>query len=118
MSKTSVLIPARNEPYLARTIQDIFEKASQPIEVIAVLDGYWPDPPLPVRENLITVHHTVSRGMRGSINVAAARPKSSATGTRWRRATNSPCRAGHHHHQNWLDCHQPNTPNSISWPQR
>ena len=44
-NKVSVLIAARNEPYLDRTIADAFNKAQGEVEVIAVLDGYRPDIP-------------------------------------------------------------------------
>lgn len=36
----SIAIPSRNEKFLTRTIQDILEKATGPIEVFPVLDGY------------------------------------------------------------------------------
>jgi len=68
---TSVIIPARNEKYLGKTIDDIFEKAEGEIEVIAILDGYWPSPPIPDRPNLTLVHHTEPIGMRAAINQAA-----------------------------------------------
>jgi cellulose synthase/poly-beta-1,6-N-acetylglucosamine synthase-like glycosyltransferase len=42
----SVIIPARNEEFLARTIQDILEKKRAKTEVIAVLDGKWANPPI------------------------------------------------------------------------
>lgn len=70
--KVSVLIPARNERFLARTIQDVFEKATGDVEVISVLDGYWPQPPLPERPNLIQIHRGRPMGMRAAINAAAA----------------------------------------------
>lgn len=70
--KTSIIIPARNEVFLAKTVADIYAKATGEIEVIVVLDGYWPNPPLPERSTLSQVHHTESRGMRASINTGAA----------------------------------------------
>jgi len=66
----SVLVPARNEPFLSKTIDDLFEKASGEIEVIVMLDAYWPDPPLENRKNLIIVHMGEVVGMRGNINSA------------------------------------------------
>ena len=38
----SIIIPSRNEPFLQHTIDDILAKAAGEIEVIVVLDGYWP----------------------------------------------------------------------------
>ena len=67
----SILIPARDEPYLQHTIDDIFSKARGDIEVIAVLDGYWPSPPLKDHPRLVQVHNSKPIGMRGSINAAA-----------------------------------------------
>ena len=37
-----------------------------------MLDGYWPEPPLEDRKNLVIVHHGAKQGMRASINHAAA----------------------------------------------
>jgi hypothetical protein len=71
MPNLSVLIPARNEMFLARTIQDITEHAEGDVEVIAVLDGYWPEPPIPDHPRVILVHHSVSIGQRAACNEAA-----------------------------------------------
>lgn len=71
MSKLSVIIPARNELFLPQTIDDIFTKATGEIEVIAILDGYWPDPPLVDRPGLILIHKGAAQGMRSGINAAA-----------------------------------------------
>lgn len=42
----SVVIPAREEKFLARTVQNVIDCAECDTEVIAVLDGYLPDPPI------------------------------------------------------------------------
>jgi glycosyltransferase involved in cell wall biosynthesis len=77
----SVIIPARNEIFLSKTIQDVLAKATGSIEVIAVLDGYWPvdvarehwSTPAIIDDTRVTYLHTsVSQGMRDSINAAAA----------------------------------------------
>ena len=68
MPDLSVIIPARNEPNLQRTIDDLFAKAEGGIEVIPVLDGYWPDPPLKDNPNLSVLHKSVAEGMRPAIN--------------------------------------------------
>lgn len=36
----SIIIPARNEKFLRRTIEDVLEKATGEIEVLPILDGY------------------------------------------------------------------------------
>jgi len=71
MPDLSIIIPSRREIYLQPTIDDIMAKAESNIEVIVVLDGYWPDPPLKNYPSLIVIHHgTVyeNKGMRQSIN--------------------------------------------------
>jgi glycosyltransferase involved in cell wall biosynthesis len=72
MSKVSVLIPSRGEQFLPQTVADILAHASGDVEVIAALDGYWPNPPLPDDPRLKIVHHGTPLGMRASINHAAA----------------------------------------------
>lgn len=76
MSKVSVIVPARNEPYLARTVVDLFEKARGEIQVIVCLEGYWPDNWASIADRypgqIITIHHGQPHGMRASINQAAA----------------------------------------------
>jgi glycosyltransferase involved in cell wall biosynthesis len=72
MAKTSVIIPSRNELFLPQTVSDLLAKAAGEIEVIVVLDGYWPDPPLPDHDNLIIIHRGKTQGMRAAINSAAA----------------------------------------------
>jgi glycosyltransferase involved in cell wall biosynthesis len=72
MPKTSIIIPSRNERYLAQTVDDIFAKAAGDVEVIVVLDGYWPVPILPDRANLLLLHRAAAQGMRAAINAAAS----------------------------------------------
>jgi len=71
MAKLSVIIPARNELYLQKTVEDLLLKASGDVEVIVILDGYWPTQALPKDKRLIIVHRE-RRGMRASINSAVA----------------------------------------------
>ena len=47
-------------------------KARGDIEVIAVLDGYWPTPQLRDDDRLVILHRGKSQGMRAGINSAAA----------------------------------------------
>lgn len=72
MPKVSIVIPSRNETYLQKTIEDILNKAREEIEIIAVLDGYWPKPPLKDDHRLKIIHHGKPKGMRGAINSGAA----------------------------------------------
>jgi glycosyltransferase involved in cell wall biosynthesis len=65
----SVIIPSRNEPYLVKTIQDLLSKATGKIEIIVILDGYWP----PIKEiinhpRVSYIHFSKAKGMRNAIN--------------------------------------------------
>lgn len=68
----SVIIPARNEIFLYKTIQDLLAKARGPIEIIAILDGYWVKPEEVIEDpRVVYLHYGTSRGMRNGINNAA-----------------------------------------------
>ena len=67
----SVVIPSRNEPYLRQTCEDLIKNARGPIEVLAILDGYWPDPKDIVKD-VIYIHNENPRGMRDGINSGVA----------------------------------------------
>jgi len=71
MTDLSILIPARNEIFLKRTIEDILEHIEGNTEIIAVLDGYWPDPGIPDNPRVTIIHHTESIGQRAATNEAA-----------------------------------------------
>ena len=68
----SIIIPSRNEKYLGKTIEDLLTKAVGEIEIIAVLDGYWPEPKIPDNDRLILIHRGSPLGMRPAINAATA----------------------------------------------
>lgn len=68
----SIIIPARNEIFLEKTIRDILVKAKGPIEIIPVLDGYWCKAEEIVDDVRVSyLHFGASRGMREAINSAA-----------------------------------------------
>ena len=67
----SVIITARNEVYLQRTIDSVLAAAEAKTEVIAICDGYWPDPPIQDDPRVVLIHHTESIGQRGAINEGA-----------------------------------------------
>lgn len=71
MNMVSVIIVARNEIYLQKTIESVLAAAEGEIEIIVVLDGYWPDPPMFDNKRVILIHHTESIGQRQAINKAA-----------------------------------------------
>lgn len=72
----SIIIPARNEIFLHKTILDILKKAKGPIEVIPVLDGYWCSPDEIIDDSRVSyLHFGAARGMREVINAAARKAK-------------------------------------------
>lgn len=69
--KLSIIIPARNEEWLGRTIDSVLTNTGDETEVITVLDGQWPVEPIPPHPRLTMIHHAVSIGQRAAINEAA-----------------------------------------------
>jgi glycosyltransferase involved in cell wall biosynthesis len=67
----SIVIPARNELFLARTVQDIVENRRGKTEVIVVADGYWPDPVIEDYPDVHLVHYAKSIGQRAATNAGA-----------------------------------------------
>ena len=72
MPKLTVMIPSRNEIFLNRTVQDLFEKARGDIEIIVALDGYWPDELPPHDKRLKFIHWGAVQGMRRGQDAVAA----------------------------------------------
>ncbi len=74
MSMLSVIIPSYKDPYLQKTIESLLMNAEGEIEVVVVLDGYWPDPikqPYDWSDKRIKIVHLGQNGgMRNAINVA------------------------------------------------
>jgi glycosyltransferase involved in cell wall biosynthesis len=64
----SVIIPSYKDPLLPKTITSLLENSEGDLEVIAVLDGYWPSFPLPNDPRVKVLHLGKNRGMRGAIN--------------------------------------------------
>jgi len=65
----SVIIPAKNEEYLEKTIRNVLENAHGDIEVISVLDGYLPEPQIHINdERARFLHFPESIGQRQAIN--------------------------------------------------
>ena len=72
----SIIIPARNEEWLSRTIQDVLEHTSDKTEVIAILEGYMPDPPLPVSDRVTVIYNVEPKGQRAACNQGVKLSKS------------------------------------------
>jgi len=64
----SILIPSRNEMFLARTIEDILSNIEGNTEIIVGLDGLWADPPITDNPRVTIVHVSESIGQRAMTN--------------------------------------------------
>jgi hypothetical protein len=70
MYDLSIVIPARNEMFLSKTIEDILANMEGNTEIIAVLDGCWADPPVQDHPAVTLIHHDESVGQRVATNEA------------------------------------------------
>ncbi len=70
MTDLSIVIPSRNEMFLAHTIQDILENIRCDTDIIAVLDGEWADPPIEQHPKVTLIYHEQSVGQRSATNEA------------------------------------------------
>ncbi len=67
----SILIPARNEEWLVRTIEDILAHIEADTEILVGLDGYWPDPGIIDHPRVKIFHVTDAIGQRAIQNQLA-----------------------------------------------
>jgi len=70
MKDLSILIPSRNEMFLAKTIEDILKNKRAKTEVIAVLDGQWGSPPIQDHPDVNIIYVPESIGQRAATNLA------------------------------------------------
>lgn len=66
----SILIPARNEQFLSKTVEDIVSNIEGNTEVIAVLDGAWANPPIKQHKRVNVIYLPESIGQRAATNLA------------------------------------------------
>ena len=66
----SIIIPTINDPYLFRTLEDVYDHAEGDIEFIVINDGGKEIPPSPVNIQVVNFGRTMGR--RYSINTAAS----------------------------------------------
>lgn len=68
--KLSVVMPSYKDPLSMKTIDSLLENSElgEELEIIDVLDGYWPDFELKQDPRVKYVHLGKNRGMRGAIN--------------------------------------------------
>ena len=67
----SILIPSRNEEWLAETLTDMLSHMRGNTEIIVVIDGEMYPKPLPEDPRITIIEHRVSRGQRAATNDAA-----------------------------------------------
>jgi glycosyltransferase involved in cell wall biosynthesis len=70
MIKLSVVIPSYKDPKLHKTIDDLLENSElgDQLEIIPVLDGYWPPAPIVQDDRVRVLHLGTNVGMRSAIN--------------------------------------------------
>ena len=68
--KVSVVIPAYKDPWVHPTIESLLlnSELGNQMEIIVVLDGYWPETPIKQHDRVRVVHLGKNRGMREAIN--------------------------------------------------
>lgn len=71
MAELTIIIPARNEPFLNQTIDDLFANATGDVEVMVMLDGVMPDEPPSPRPNLSLIYQSEPRGIGYAVNALA-----------------------------------------------
>ena len=64
----SVIVPGRNEQFMRQTVDDVLVHSCEDTEVIAVCDGYWPDPALEDHPRLQVIHFSEPVGQRAATN--------------------------------------------------
>lgn len=72
--KLSTIIPSYKDPLLHKTIDSLLENSAlgNEMEIIVVLDGYWPEKDIKPDKRIKIVHFTANRGMRGAINAGVS----------------------------------------------
>ena len=69
MKDLSIVIPANSEMFLSRTIQDALEHIEADTEIIAVCDGKWADPEIPIHPKVNVIYLSESVGQRAATNI-------------------------------------------------
>lgn len=68
MIELSICIPARQEEWLVRTVEDLLQNTSDKTEILVGLDGYWPEPGLPDDPRVRILHVEEPIGQRAMQN--------------------------------------------------
>jgi len=74
MIKLSIIIPSYKDPYSVKTINSLLEgsELGDQLEIIDVLDGFWPSYEIVQDPRVRYVHLGRNRGMRGAINAGVS----------------------------------------------
>ena len=64
----SIIVPARNEMFLSRTVEDALRNIRGNTEIIVGCDGNWPDPPIEDHPKVHIIYHSQSIGQRAITN--------------------------------------------------
>lgn len=67
----SILIPSRNEMFLARTVKDLLENIEGTTEILIGLDGQWAEPAIPDDPRVTLLYYPQSIGQRAMTNQLA-----------------------------------------------
>jgi glycosyltransferase involved in cell wall biosynthesis len=72
--KLSCVIPSYKDPLLHKTISSLLENSvlGDQLEIIPVLDGYWPEIPIINDDRVRVVHLGKNQGMRRAINAGVS----------------------------------------------
>jgi glycosyltransferase involved in cell wall biosynthesis len=68
----SIVIPSYKDPLLHKTIDSLLDNAEGEIEIIVVLDGYWPQDKIREDKRIRVIHLGKNRGMRRTINAGVS----------------------------------------------
>lgn len=68
MSSLSILIPARNEEFLAKTVEDLLKNIKGDTDIFVGLDGAWAYPGIPIHPKVTVVYHPEPIGQRAMTN--------------------------------------------------
>jgi len=68
MTNLSILIPARNEIFLAKTVENILENIQGNTEILVGLDGAWANPPVKNDPRVTIIYRNESIGQRAMTN--------------------------------------------------
>lgn len=90
--KLSIIIPCLNDPYLQNTIDALLKKPGlgNQIEIIVMLDGYWPNPPLRNDDRVRVVHLGKNVGPRTCMNLGISMSRGEFVGRSDAHCTFSP----------------------------